>query len=126
MNKELNNRLLTIGLSKAQSRLLKHIYRNGRMTQADLCKDLGLDKSTVAKALSRMESDGLITKQVNPEDSRTFFVYPTEKANQIIPKMRDVLSSWTKDVTVNLTEAEKELFYSLLDKVTKEAVDICR
>ena len=45
-----NERLMKIGLSYAQSRLLKLLYNNGGMTQADLCKELGWIKVPLQKA----------------------------------------------------------------------------
>lgn len=82
MNKGLNTRLMQIGLSNAQSGLLELLYYNGKMTQADLCEELKLDKSTVAKALDRMEQNGLVTKTVNPDDSRSFsFSYAKSHRN---------------------------------------------
>lgn len=125
MNKELNKRLMEIGLSSAQTRLLKHIYSKGVMTQVDLCNELELDKSTVAKALIRMENNGNIEKKINPEDTRSFLISLTPKAEEIVPKTRVILSEWAKDVTAGMTETEKELLYKLLDKVTHQAAEIC-
>lgn len=125
MNAELNVRLMKIGLSNAQARLLKHLYNNGEMTQVHLCKELELDKSTVAKALARMEENGLIAKRINPEDSRSFIVSPTPKTTKIVPKTQEVLSGWAQDVTSGMTEREKELLYELLHKVAQQAAVIC-
>lgn len=125
MNTELNVRLMEIGLSNGQSRMLKHLYNNGEMTQAKLCKELELDKSTVAKALARMERNGFVTKRINPENTRSFLVSLTPKATQIVPKTREVLSGWTEDVTSDFSETEKELLYELLHKAAHKATAIC-
>ena len=50
-----------------------NFYNNGEMTQADLCKQIKIDKSTVAKMLSRLENDGFVVKRVNPEDTCSFW-----------------------------------------------------
>lgn len=125
MNMELNVRLMEIGLSYAQSRLLKHLHKNSKMTQVDLCKALGLDKSTVAKALGRMETNGLITKQVNPDDIRSYLVFLTPKAIELFPKMQEILSGWTEDVTSGMKEIDKETYYKLIDKVAQQAAKLC-
>lgn len=124
MNKGLNARLMQIGLSNAQSGLLELLYYNGKMTQADLCEELKLDKSTVAKALDRMEQNGLVTKTVNPDDSRSFLVSPTQKAIETIPMAQAVLSSWTEDVTSGMTKKEQERFLKLIKQVAKRAAMI--
>lgn len=124
MNKGLNARLMQIGLSNAQSGLLELLYYNGKMTQADLCEELKLDKSTVAKALDRMEQNGLVTKTVNPDDSRSFLVSPTQKAIETIPMAQAVLSSWTEDVTSGMTKKEQERFLKLIKQVAERAAMI--
>ena len=72
-----------------------------------------------------MENMGLVTKQTNPDDVRSFLVFPTIKAAQIYPKTREVISSWTKDVTSTMTETEKGLFYKLMDTAARQATEIC-
>lgn len=124
MNTELNDRLSEIGLSNAKSRLLKHLHSEGEMTQTDLCTDLELDKSTVAKALSRMEEQGLISKYINPEDTRSFVVSITPKSSKIIPEAQKVSAEWSSDVTSVLTKEEKKLFYDFLNRVTQHSANI--
>jgi DNA-binding MarR family transcriptional regulator len=124
MNMELNARLVKIGLTTAKSMLIRHLYRNGEMTQMDLCKNLGLDKSTVAKTLTRMEGRGLITKKVNPEDSRSLLVSLTPKAADIYPKTQQIVSDWTNDVMAEMTEPEKETFFRLISMVSEQATKI--
>ena len=124
MNMELNERLMDLGLSNAQSGLLKFLYNNGEMTQADLCKQIKIDKSTVAKMLSRLENDGFVVKRVNPEDNRSFLVSLTQKAIKIIPKINMTLSEWTKDVTSSFSGEEKDFFYKMLDRVAHQATSI--
>ncbi|NLL16420.1 MAG: MarR family transcriptional regulator [Clostridiales bacterium] len=126
MNTELNVRLRKIGLSNAMARLLLQLYHNGEMTQADLCNDLELDKSTVAKALVRMEEKGLVKKHTNPQDTRSFLVYLTPKAHRLVPKTQEILSSWSTDVTAHMSLTEKELFYELLHKAAQQATEICK
>lgn len=126
MNMDLNERLMKIGLSYAQSRLLKLLYNNGGMTQADLCKELGMDKSTVAKALIPLKKNGFVSKTVNPDDARSFLVFPTQKAIEMIPKTLEIISGWTKEVTSGIAEHERELFYKILHKITQQAVVICK
>jgi DNA-binding MarR family transcriptional regulator len=124
MNKELNARLVEIGLSNAQSRLLKLLYDKGEMTQIELCKQLGLDKSTVAKLLNRMENNGLVTKTINPRDTRSFLVFPTAKAVGLLPETQKLLSGWADDVTSCMTKEEKEIFFRLIEQTAQQAAKI--
>lgn len=124
MNTELNARLTKIGLSNAQSGLLKLVYLNGEMTQTDICSELEIDKSTVAKMVGRLENNGFIRKSVNPDDTRSFLVSLTQKAIEVNLQTQNILLEWTNDVTADLSVEEKEMFYRTLNKVIQKANEI--
>ncbi|MGI6238336.1 MAG: MarR family winged helix-turn-helix transcriptional regulator [Christensenellales bacterium] len=94
------------------------------MSQIELCKILGLDKSTVAKTLMRMEDRELITKKVNPADSRSYLVSLTPKATALYPKIKKIHANWMKDVTSEMTAPERDEFFKLMKKVTLQAARI--
>jgi DNA-binding MarR family transcriptional regulator len=126
MNMDLNVRLKEIGLSYAQARLVRCLHSNGQMTQADLCKALGLDKSTVAKALRRMETSGFITKQINPDDTRSCLVSLTSGTLALLPQMEKIFSDWTDAVTSGMEGADKDIFFKLIHQAARQAAMLCK
>lgn len=60
------------------------------MSQVEICRDLDMDKSTVAKMLSRLEKNGFVTKSVNQDDVRSFHVALTDKAIALVPQTREI------------------------------------
>lgn len=124
MNAELNVRLMEVGLSSAQTGLLKLIYANGQMTQTDLCEELEIDKSTVAKMLARLENNGFVTRTVNPDDTRSVLVSLTQKAIEINLQTKKIITEWTREVTVDLTDKEQEALNKMLNKVAYQAMVI--
>lgn len=124
MNAELNVRLMEVGLSSAQTGLLKLIYANGQMTQTDLCEELEIDKSTVAKMLARLENNGFVTRTVNPDDTRSVLVSLTQKAIEINLQTKKIITEWTREVTVDLTDKEQEALNKMLNKVAYQATVI--
>ena len=121
MNINMNVLLAPIGLSSAKSMFLFCIYDHQQMSQAEICRELDMDKSTVAKMLVRLEKDHLVTKAVNPADSRSFIVTLTEKAISRIPQAKRIQENWLNTVSNDLTELEKRNFYELLEKVASAA-----
>lgn len=117
MNMNMNTLLAPIGLSSAKSMFLFCISDHQQMSQAEICRELDMDKSTVAKMLVRLEKDQLVTKAVNPEDSRSFIVTLTEKAIALVPAARRIQEDWLNTITDNLTGPEKQKFYELLQRV---------
>jgi len=124
MNMNMNTLLAPIGLSSAKSMFLFCIFDHQKMSQAEICRELDMDKSTVAKMLVRLEKDHLVTKKVNPTDSRSFIVTLTEKAIALIPQAKRIQENWLNTITDHLTELEKRNFYELLEKVASTVNDI--
>ena len=124
MNTNVNLQLAPLGLSNAKAMFLFCLYDHKQMTQVEICRDLEMDKSTVATMLMRLEKEGLVTKTVHPNDVRAFQVTLTDKAILLVPKARAILADWINKITDNLTDLEKRNFFELLEKVAIAANEI--
>jgi DNA-binding MarR family transcriptional regulator len=80
----LNRGLQESGLSGADYEVLAVLSAldGDRMPARDLCKALGWEKSRVSHQLRRMQHDGLISREPNPDDARSTLVclLPTGRA----------------------------------------------
>ena len=117
MNMKINEQLAPLELSSAKAMFLFCIYDHKQMSQVEICRDLDMDKSTVAKMLMRLEKDGFITKTVHPDDVRAFQVVLTDKAITVIPRARKIQAAWLDNATSKLTDLEKHNFFELIEKV---------
>lgn len=109
MNMNINARLLPLGLSSAKAMFLFCLYDHGSMSQVNICHELDMDKSTVAKMLMRLEKDGFVTKSVNPDDIRSYQVMLTDKAAALVPQAKEIDRKWLDEITSNLTGLENEI-----------------
>lgn len=104
MNMRVNAELVPLGLSGAKAVFLFCLYDHPPMSQAEICRDLNMDKSAVAKMLVRLEKDGRIPKAVKPEDVCSFRVTLTDKAKAMAPQAREIYEQWPNAVTGSLTQ----------------------
>ena len=72
----LNRGLQKWGLSGADYQVLAVLSEHGgdRMPARDLCNTLGWEKSRVSHQVRRMQKDGLICREPNPDDARSNMV----------------------------------------------------
>ena len=117
----LNMRFEQLNISCSKAMLLLCLYTRGEQTQNELCQRLDLDKSSVAKTLARMESDGLVTKHTSEEDARAFIVTLTEKAEQLGPDILSIHEKWMNELTEEMTEIERSAFCGLMQKAVDKA-----
>lgn len=72
----LNRRLQESGLSGADYEVLAVLSAldGDRMPARELCKALGWEKSRLSHQVRRMQKDGLISREPNPDDARSTMV----------------------------------------------------
>lgn len=116
MNMRINVLLSDLGLSGAKALFLFCLNEHGQMTQKEICDRLDMDKSTVAKMLTRLEKDEFITKERHGGDARAYHVRLTEKAFAIIPEALRIQNEWLEDITKGFTPEEKSDFLTLIEK----------
>ena len=68
-----------------------------------------------------LEQSGFITRIPGETDKREMCVYPTEKALQTYPAVREVLKEWNDMLLEDLSEEEREELTSMMEKVMKRA-----
>ena len=99
------------------------------LTQEELARELFLNKSTVARALTSLEEHGFVERKSDSSDKRVLLVYPTEKTKGLIPELRVASREWNELISSGIDEGEMEIFLSVLRKMecnAKEAISIER
>ena len=82
------------------------VYFNEGVSQKEVSRELGLDKTTTAKALKRLESIGYIERRQSKTDKRFYELYLTQKGNETFPLMWDEITNIAKIASKGLTQEE--------------------
>ena len=90
-------------------------------SQEELARDLNLNKSSVARALSYLEEEGYVRREPDARDRRERRVYPTERAEAILPRVREVSAEWTAEISSGISEGDMAIFESVLAKIAERA-----
>lgn len=69
-----------MGLSSAQWRLLIHVLKEERVTQARLAERLEIEPISVSRLVDRMEQAGWVAREADPQDRRVRLIVATEAA----------------------------------------------
>lgn len=114
-------RLEDDGLNGLQTAFVLNICSDEGTTQEKLARSLYIHKSTVTRQLASLEEKGFIERRVDESDKRNMLVYPTQKAKDILPKIKLVFKEWREYLTEDLSEEEKESMESILTKLADRA-----
>lgn len=104
--KYLNSKINDLNLGH-EMRFIMGIYDNPGMSQDDLVAMFGQSKANVAKALKKLEDQGYIQREVNPENRRKYMLKTTSKGNELVPKLRKISRDW--EAEVGITDEDYEL-----------------
>ena len=122
----LNRGLQESGLSGADYEVLAVLSSldGDRMPSHELCTTLGWEKSRVSHQVRRMEKDGLISREPNPDDARSTVVH-------LLPAGRAAIETaapeHVADVRRNfidlLSPAELEMFAALNERILQHLAE---
>lgn len=110
----LNNSCAQCGLTAAQAMVILIACDFKCLTQDEITKRLGLDKSVIAKTVTKLEEIGFLVRTTNPKDKRTYDIRPTEKAWEAYPFVREQIDVCFQRMTQQMSDQQRTEFRALL------------
>lgn len=99
------------------------VCRRPGISQDAISRRLFINKSNVTRSLAYLEEHGFVTRERDPEDRRQTLVYPTEKALEILPKVREIIRGWNSYITEGFTEEEMEMYMAMTERIAARAAE---
>jgi DNA-binding MarR family transcriptional regulator len=119
----LNNEMKDLELTAGQVPFLIHLSHKEGITQDDLAVHLHIDKGTVARALKKLEDNGFIYREINPQNRRRYLLFLTEKGRQIVPQIYDIDKEWEHSVCSNLSDTEYSRLFNALQTLAMKSLE---
>ena len=110
----LNNGCAQYHLTAAQALIILILCDFDGLTQDDITKRLSLDKSVIAKTVTKLEELEFLVRTTNAKDKRTYDIQPTEKAWKVYPFIQEEIDRCFQKMTRSMTEKERQEFQRLL------------
>ncbi|WP_342514659.1 MarR family transcriptional regulator [Sporosarcina sp. FSL K6-1522] len=109
------------GLFPGQEMMLMQLWKKDNQSQNAIGKALGINHSTVAKSVRRLEEAGLVTMKRSDLDKRVTLVSLTQAGMDIKEEVLNVWRTVENTVTENLTDDEKSVFLNLAEKIVNNS-----
>lgn len=90
---------------------------NGALLQKQLAEHAHVEQPTMAALLTRMERDGLISREPHPRDKRASQISLSAKAKARLPSAKARLGEVAEQATSGFSERERATFVALLRRV---------
>ena len=81
-----------------------------------------MDKSVIAKTVTKLEETGFLVRTTNPKDKRTYDISPTDKSWDVYPLIKEQIEKSFQHMTQQMTETERAEFKRLLLLAAESAI----
>lgn len=120
----LNNACTKYSLTAAQAVVILIICDFKALTQDEITKRLALDKSVIAKTVTKLEEQQFLVRTTNAKDKRTYDIRPTEKSWEVYPFIKEQIDVCFQRMTQQMTEKEQKEFKRLLSLAAESCISL--
>ncbi len=106
-----------LGFGMSQMPVLHALGDGGALSQKELAKWARVEQPTMAEMLSRMERDGVVQREPNPNDGRGSLTSLTPRSLQQLPKAKAALIQVEHEAMAGFSKEEKALLLALLQRM---------
>ena len=108
------------GLTQRQYTVLETVLANEGTSQTDLVRTTGIDRSTLADLVNRLDTQGYVRRERSPTDARVNFVFLTSLGRETVIKAKPVAA--VVDITLlNLVSPKlRKSFVASLEELSSK------
>ncbi len=114
MRRVYDRRVEPLGLTRAQWRVLVHLYRREGISQTELAAVLEIEKPTLGRLVDRLEEKGWVERRVDERDQRARRLMVTDAVRPMIERMKVYAESVNEDSMAGLEAEQERQFIEIL------------
>ena len=113
------------GTSPTQCQVITELGRSGPIPMVELGRRLCLEKSWISRAIDGLVAEGLVSKDPNPEDSRSWLVRLSPSGNRRLRALNEQIEAHAERILSRIPSAQRarvqQSLTVLLDALRAEA-----
>ncbi|MFD1038977.1 MarR family winged helix-turn-helix transcriptional regulator [Virgibacillus byunsanensis] len=106
-------------LTKGQYLYMVRICENPGIIQEKLAEMIKVDRTTAARAVKKLETNGFIEKKEDKHNKKIKKLFPTEKGKSVYPLIKTENDFSNTVALEGFSESEEESLFNLLQRVRK-------
>lgn len=110
--------LRKLELQPGQDVVLLELYELGQASQIELAQAVEVDEPSVGRSIARLEAKHLVTRSVDPMDSRRRVVELTPAGRELITPLKRLYISFAKQAVGELEGAQRTRLLNQLAETT--------
>jgi DNA-binding MarR family transcriptional regulator len=118
--KQFAERLTPLKLTPPHAGILHLLARVSGVSQRELAGKLGMHASRLVAVVDEMESLGLVVREGNTDDRRTYSLQITPKGTEALKEIARIAQQHNESLSAALTPDEREVLAGLLQRIADQ------
>jgi len=89
------------------------------LNQQYIADELGFDKTAMVRMMDYLMEEGMVEKELNPENRREYLVSLTSKSKKVLPEIKQIVCNQNKKAFAGVSAAETKMFFDVLEKLNE-------
>lgn len=119
MRRSFDARARQIGVTRPQWRVLSVLRRFEGINQGGLAELLEVEPITVCRMVDRLQEAELVERRPDPEDRRSWLLYLTPKAQELIGWLRPLAEEMLDEALEGISDADRTTLLTSLDRIRR-------
>ena len=102
------------GLSSTEGHLLTYLRGYAPAPIGELVRVFGIKQSTFTSILDRLETAGLVRRELNPGDRRSFLIHVTERGRELAERSTRELEAFEAELRRRVSPRDVEGFHAVM------------
>ena len=118
--KQFAERLSPLKLTPPHAGILRRLAHSGGVSQRELAAQLGMHASRLVGVVDEMESLGLVVREGNTDDRRTYSLQITPKGRETLKEIGKISQQHNEALSTALSSEEREVLAGLLLRIADQ------
>lgn len=124
MRRVYDRRVEPLGLTRAQWRVLVHLYRREGVRQTELAGILEIEKPTLGRLVDQLEKKGWVERRIDSSDLRARLLVVSPDARGLIDELERLAETVHRDALRGLSQEEARRLTESLLAVKRNMLDV--
>jgi MarR family transcriptional regulator for hemolysin len=111
-----------LGVSPIEGHVLTYLRSYAPTPIGELVRVFGIKQSTFTSLLDRLETAGLLHREINREDRRSFLIHVSDEGRELAERLNRSLEKLEDDIRARLSSRDVEGFQAVMgavDEITR-------
>lgn len=118
-----DRRAATLGVTRAQWRVLAWLAREEGVRQVDLAERLDVDPITLCRMVDRLSDADLVERRRDPLDRRAWRLHLTERARLLVDRLRTLGNDFVGAALEGVSDADRARVADTLARIRANLAD---